>query len=261
MRAASLAPARSELRLIRSWAQRELHATYRQSSLRLVWSVVQPLSVFAVYVVVFHWILDVNGADGLPYLSFMVVGVTVWRYFSIGMMRCTSLVDNARVLGRVYFRREVIPLSGCLTGGIDLTIGTVAMIALAWIQGIAPTVTLLALPVIYLILVLYTGAVAVFLSTVTVFVRDLGHAMGTIAQLLFLATPIMYPPSQLPPELQFLQTANPLSALVESARDVTLLGQWPDPYAMAVHLVVGASLLAASIWYLRAIEHRIVDIA
>lgn len=249
----------TEARLIVSWARRELHGTYRQSSLRLVWTVVQPLSVYAVYVVVFHWILKISD-DELPYLSFMVVGLTLWRYFAVAFTKATAIVDNAGMLSRVYFRREIIPMSGCTAALIDLGIGTVAMFLLAFAQGIRPTVTVVALPVVYVALILYTVGAAVLLSTVTVFARDLGHAMPTISQLLFLATPVMYPASQVPENLQFLQTLNPIAQLLEAARLCVLAGQWPDGVALAVNLVLSAAFAATCISYLRSIEHRIVDV-
>lgn len=251
---------RAEARLTLGWARRELHSTYRQSSLRLLWSILQPLSVVAVYVVVFHWILAVP-SDGVPYLSFMVVGLAVWRYFAIGLSRATSLVDQAHVLNRVYFRREIVPLSGCLSGLIDLGIGTVAAVVVATAQGMPPGPSLVALPLVYLPLLLYTGAAAVLLSTVTVFVRDVGMVMPTLAQLMFLATPIMYPPSQLPAGLGFLQVLNPIAVLVEQARRVVLQGQWPSPAVIGLNVGLGSLLFVGSVAYLRSIEHRIVDVA
>jgi lipopolysaccharide transport system permease protein len=251
--------ARAEARLIVSWARRTLHGTYRQSSLRLFWSIFQPLSVFAVYVVVFHWILRVE-PDGVPYISFMVVGVTVWRYFAIGLNQATSLVEQSHLLGQVYFRREIVPLSACLSGLIDLGIGTAAIIVVGLFQGIEPTYVWLAMPAVYLILILYTAAAGVFLATVTVFVRDIGHAMPTIQQLLFLATPIMYPPSQLPEELKFLGSLNPIASLADAARDIALHGLWPSRVALLVNAVVAVLLVVGAVAYMRSIEHRIVDI-
>ena len=258
--AAGRASLLAEARLTVSWARRALHGTYRQSSLRLFWAVVQPLSVYAVYVIVFQYILKVETGD-IPYLSFMVAGVTVWRYFAIGLNTANAFVDQAHVLSRVYFRREIVPLSMCLTGLIDLGIGTVALVVVMALQGVDLHWSFLALPLVYVDLILYTAAVAVLLSTVAVFVRDLGHAMPTIAQLLFLATPIMYPASQLPPNLEFLAVVNPIAVLAEAARDATLRGAWPSPLALGVNFVIGAVLFAAAIAYLRSIEHRIVDIA
>lgn len=251
---------RSEARLVMSWARRGLHSQYRQSSLQIVWSVAQPLSVFAVYVMVFHYILKVSSGS-VPYLSFMIVGLTVWRYFAVGLNQASSLVYQANMLNKVYFRREIIPLSGLAMGLIDLGVGTVAMIVVSLAQGVDLSVSIIALPVVYVALILYSAAAGVLLAVVAVFVRDLVHVMPTLTQLIFLATPIMYPPEQLPPNLQFLATLNPIAVLAEAARSCVLEGQFPSATVLVVNLVLSAALFVLVITYVRSIEHRIVDIA
>lgn len=249
-----------EVRLILGWARRDLRSRYHQSSLRVLWSVIQPLSVIAVYGVIFQRILRVDGG-GLPYLSLVVSGLVVWRFVAVALSQSTALVDQGNVMSHVYFRREVVPLSACVAGLVDLSVLVVIMVVLAAVQGIAPPVTLVALPVVLVPVVLYGSAAAVLVSTVGVFVRDITHALPTFQQLLFLATPIMYATSQIPPELQFLSRWNPLAFLVAAVRDVALVGRWPDESLLVVHLVAGGAALVLSIAYLRSIEHRIVDVA
>jgi ABC-type polysaccharide/polyol phosphate export permease len=250
---------RAEARLTRSFARRLLHSQYRQSALALLWSILQPIALVIVYAVVFSQILQVEGG-GLPYLSFVVAGLAVWRYFNAGLQQATSFIDRSDTLSKVYFRREVIPLSGCMAALVDLVIGFVALLVVAWIQGIRPTYAYLALPLVIAVLLLYTLAVAVMVATVTVFIRDLAHALPTISQVLFLASPILYPESQIPENLKFLGTVNPVAVVAEATRDVTLVGVWPDWSLLLVHLSIGAALFVASIVYIRAIEDRIVDV-
>ena len=84
--ATSLKRARSEARLTVSFARRELHSKYRQSSLSLFWGIVQPVLLVLVYAVVFSQILNVDGGT-IPYLSFVVAGLAVWRYFAAGLQQ------------------------------------------------------------------------------------------------------------------------------------------------------------------------------
>jgi ABC-type polysaccharide/polyol phosphate export permease len=251
--------ARSEWRLTASFARRQLHSQYRQSALTVVWSIIQPLALVVVYAVVFSQILRVEGG-GLPYLSFVVAGLVVWRYFQAGLNQATCFIDRSDTLSKAYFRREVIPFSGCLAASVELLIGSVAILVVAAFQGIRPTVTVVAIPLILAVLIVYTVALAVLLGTVTVFVRDVAHAMPTISQVLFLASPILYPQSQIPPNLAFLGVANPVAVVAEANRDVTLSGIWPQWGLLAVHLAIGTTLLVGSVVYLRSIEDRIVDV-
>ncbi len=215
-----------------------MHSQYRQSALTLLWSILQPIALVVVYAIVFSQILNVEGG-GLPYLSFVVAGLAVWRFFNAGLQQATSFIDRSDTLSKVYFRREIIPLSGCLAATVDLGIGLVALFVVSWIQGVRPTVTVVALPLVLAVLVVYTVAIALVIATVTVFVRDVAHALPTISQVLFLASPVLYPESQIPEHLAFLGTANPVAVVAEATREVTLVGIWPNWGLLLVHLSIG----------------------
>ena len=257
--AANLRRARSEARLTISFARRELHSKYRQSALSLFWGIAQPILLVLVYAVVFSQILNVSGGN-IPYLSFVVAGIVVWRYFMAGLNQATSFIDRSSVLSKVYFRREVIPLSGCVAALLDLGVGLVAIVGVAWIQGISPSITLVALPLVIAVLLVYTIAIAILLATITVFVRDVAHAMPTISQVLFLASPILDPELQIPSTLKFLGTVNPVAVVAEATRAVSLEGIWPNFDLLMLHLCIGTALLVGSVFYLRSIEDRIVDV-
>jgi ABC-type polysaccharide/polyol phosphate export permease len=250
---------RTEVRLVLSFARRELHSRYRQSALTIVWSVIQPIALVIVYGVVFSQILQVEG-DGLPYLTFVVAGLAAWRYFQAGLQQATCFIDRSDTLSKVYFRREVMPLSGCVAALVDLTIGLAAMVVVGLIQGVTPTYTMVALPIVVAVLLLYTAATAVVVATVTAFIRDLAHALPTVNQILFLGSPVMYPESQIPEHLAFLGTVNPVAVVAESIRDVALRGLWPRWGLIGLHLLIGSCLLLAAILHLRSIEDRIVDV-
>jgi ABC-type polysaccharide/polyol phosphate export permease len=135
-----------------------------------------------------------------------------------------------------------------------------AIVVVAWIQGIFPTITLAALPLVLAVLLVYTTAIAILLATITVFVRDVAHAMPTVSQVLFLASPILYPEADIPSGLKFLGTVNPVAVVAEATRAVALEGIWPKFGLLLVHLCIGTTLLIASVLYLRSIEDRIVDV-
>jgi len=250
----------AEARVIVNWAKRDIMTRYRQSGLHLLWMVVQPISVIIVYAIVFRQILKVDG-DGLPYLSFIVVGMVIWRYFTLGLSQSTCLIDQSNVISKIKFRREIVPLSACIGGLTDLAIGTVALVVVAAIQGIAPSIELLALIPLYVALILYTASAAIVISTVTVFARDVALAMPTVIQLLFFATPVMYAIDQVEENFGFLGYVNPFWFIIEAARDAALRETWPSLTGMLFQLVVASLVFAGSVWYLRSIEHRIVDIA
>lgn len=247
-------------RLVVSMTKQQIRARYRQSSLHLLWNVVQPLALVAVYAFFFKGILKV-GDDDLPYLSFILAGLVPWRFFANGLGGVSAITDNIHLISKVYFPREVIPLVNTASGLLDLVIGTVILLSIAAFQGIPPDVHLLALPVVFLLLILVTASVTVVVSTVAVFARDLSHGMQFVLLAVFFATPIMYPASQIPSGLQWMVKLNPLAVVVLSVRDVAVEHLWPSWKLLFAHLAVASVLMVASLAYMRSVEHRMVDVA
>lgn len=245
--------------LVRQWVTWDISSRYRRSALRVLWAVLQPAFTVATYVFIFGVIFSQSGGE-LPYLVYILSGILVYRVIAGALSSITCLVDNANLLGHIYFPREVIPMSRVLGNGVDLLIVTVGLVAVALIQGVRPDITILALPgVLVSILVLAVG-LCIVASTVQVFVRDLEFVMSFVVMGLFFASPISYQPDQLPPALQWLNWANPISVDVQAVRDTALMGRWPAPL-FYIHAVLAVGLLAAATAHLRSIQHRIVDLA
>ena len=246
--------------LARSLTRQSIATRYRQSTLHLAWLVVQPLAFVGVYALFFHGVLNLGSGD-VPYLSFIVAGIVPWRFISNGLGNPTAITDNIHLISKVYFPREIIPLVSVGTGVVDLAIGTVIMLVVAAVQGNPPTYHLVALPLAYLLLIVVTAALTVFVCTVAVFIRDLGHAMPLVLIGVFFATPIMYTTSQLPSWLQWFPKVNPFAVVISEVRDVVLYQQWFPPTAYLVHLLFAVCLFVASLAYVRSVEARMVDLA
>lgn len=251
----SLAP------LLRLWTGREFRARYRQSALDASWSVVQPIGVVLVYGFLFSIVLRVS-ADGLPYLSFAFAGIAAWRFIAFGTSAAVpSIVEAQSTITKVYFPREVIPLSVVGAALVDLAIATTLLLVVAVVQGVGLDVTVVALVPIDVVLVLYVAAASVFGASLAVFVRDVALLLPLLQQLLFVASPIMYPSDLLPSSLAWLNEVNPVAVMVEATRAATLEHVWPDWPLLAVHGAVAALLLVAALAYARAVESQMADLA
>lgn len=246
------------LSLLWHWVARDVHSRYRRSALRYVWAVLQPALTVATYVLIFGVVFSQSGGD-LPYLSYLLAGVVVYRVVAGSLSSISCLVDNSHLLSHVNFSREVIPMSRVLGNGVDLVITTAALVVVSAIQGVEPPATLVAVPVVLGSVVVFAVAVCVIGSTIQVFVRDLEFAISFVVMGLFFASPISYQPDQLPPALAWLNWANPISVDVQALRDTALLGRWPEPL-FYVHAVLAVLLLGLAVAHLRSIQHRIVDL-
>lgn len=247
--------------LLRMYSMRQIQLRYRQSLLGLSWTVLQPVAIMAIYGFIFTTFLEVDGG-GLPYLSVAWAGLTVWMYVQASVqMGTVALQADSWLLGRVWFPREIIPLAPVVAGMVDLLAAAAILVVIVIAQGIGLSYHLVAVPYVFLILLVWCAAISVFCATVTIFLRDMATIVGLGLRLLFIATPVMYPEATVPVELRWVNAVNPFAVVVNNTRATVLSHQWPNWELLAVHLVVGGAFLAGALWYLSAVERRMVDVA
>lgn len=252
---------RAEVPLLRVWTQREFRTRYRQSALDAAWSVIQPVGVVLIYGFLFSIVLRVR-ADGLPYLAFAFAGIAPWRFLAFATSAgFPSIVEAQSTITKVYFPREVIPLSVVGASLVDLGVATTILLLVAVVQGVGLTITVVALVPVFAVLVLYVAATTVLGASLSVFVRDVALLLPLGLQLLFVGSPIMYPADLLPDRLRWLNEVNPVAVVVEATRDATLRHTWPDWPLLAVHAAVALALCVLALLYARSVEPRMADLA
>lgn len=248
--------------LLRMYAVRQFRLRYRQSALGLGWTVVQPVALVAIYGFIFSNVLGVTTEerDG-PFLSVIWIGVSVMMYLQAAIQSgAVSLVNDAWLLARVWFPREIIPLAPVVSGLVDLAVTGVIAAFIVAIQGATPSWPMLSIPLVLALLIVWVAALSVITATITVFFRDMATIVALGLRLLFIATPVMYPQSIVPPEYGWLQAVNPFAVVVNNLRHIVLGRVWPNWELLALHGAAGAALLAGGLWYIRTVERRMVDV-
>ena len=233
---------------------------YKQSMLGILWAVLQPLSLMLIYTMVFSVIARMP-SDGAPYAVFAYVALLPWTYFSTALTNATNgLVSHSSLVTKVYFPREILPITYVVAALFDLLIASVVLAGLLIYYQI--TLTLNALYVIPAIIVLTTfvQAMAFFFSATQVRFRDIGVAMPLLLQLWMFATPVIYPLSAVPAALQSIYMLNPMVGIIENFRRVILHGQAPDFYSFGIAAAVSLILLPAAYLYFKHVEATIADI-
>lgn len=247
-------------RVLWSLIRQGIASHYGNSVFRLGWAVINPLALVGVYSLFFHGVLDV-GSGSVPYLAFVVTGIVPWRFVSVCIGQSTSISDRSHMMSKVYFPKELVPLSVVGVALVDLAAGTLVMLAVVALSGIPLTYHVIALPLAYTTLVVFTSSLSLVVATVAVFARDVNHAINYFLIGLFFATPIMYTADQIPTWLQWLPDVNPLAVSIAAVRDLVLYGKWFDVPTLLIHLTVSCALYVAAVAYVRSVESRIVDLA
>jgi lipopolysaccharide transport system permease protein len=233
---------------------------YKQSVLGLAWAILQPLSLMLIYTVIFSVIAKVP-SEGVPYAVFAYAALLPWTFFSSSLTNATTgLVSHSQLVTKVYFAREILPLTYVSAALFDFAIASSFLFALFIYYGVGITVYVLwAIPILVLLAALAT-AFSLFLSAVQVRFRDIGVAMPLLLQIWMFATPVVYPLSAVPQRLRGFYALNPTVGVIENFRRVVLQGVAPDLYSLAISAIVAAILLPLAYLYFKRVEATMADI-
>jgi lipopolysaccharide transport system permease protein len=257
-----------ELRARDVWAYRELlyffvwrdvKVRYKQTVIGIAWVVLQPLMTMGVFTLFFGRLAKLP-SDGLPYPVFYFSALVPWAYFSTALQSCTSVVvDNQRVITKVYFPRLVLPLSAVVSGLVDFAIGFVVLFVVTAIYGIKPTFAALWLPVLLLLAVLTALAVGLWMSALNALYRDVRYVIPFVIQVWMFASPVAYPSSLVPQRWRWLYGLNPMAGVIDSFRwAMTGHGQPPSLLLLASSAVV-AFVLVGGLFFFNRMESSVAD--
>lgn len=246
--------------LLRMYAVRQIQLRYRQSALGLSWTLVQPMAIMAIYGFIFTQFFELTGGE-FPYLSMAWTGLTVWAYVQVTLQTGTvSLLNDAYMLSRVWFPREIIPLAPVVAGLVDLAAAAAILVPIVIFQGVGFSIHVVALPLILYVLIIWVTAICVFTGAITIFFRDMATIVGLGLRLLFIATPVMYPASVVPPQFGWVLAGNPFAVVVNNLRTTLLAHEWPNWDLLVLQGVIGTALVYVALKYLRSVERRMVDV-
>ncbi len=240
MRAAAAGPLAELLRyrhLLVTLTWRDIRVRYKQSLLGIVWAMAMPLSMMLVFTFVFTRAVaaPVLGDMQVPYPLFAFVGLVPWMFFSTSLTSCVnSLVANRNLITKVYFPREVFPLSSVGSGFADYLVAMSVLLGLMayyrfsgqWSVSLGPS--LVVLPIVLGIQIVLTVGLGLMLSMANLFYRDVKHLVSIGIQLAMFISGVVIPVPTDGSTLAYVLSLNPMVPLMLAYRDCMLLGHWPD---------------------------------
>ena len=183
--------------LLKTNVQKEIRGKYKGSFLGILWSFLNPLLMVLVYAIVFPYIMRTNIDN---YLVYLITGVIPWNFFTTCITTgCNCVWINGGIIKKVYFPREILPISVVVAGLINFLISCVIILLFVLFSGIGFSIQLLWLPLIAIIQAILSLGLLFILSAINVYVRDIEYIVGFFLNLLFYATPILYTVDMFPP--------------------------------------------------------------
>lgn len=266
-----IAPPRGWLRLelAELWAYRELlyffiwrdlKVRYKQTLIGAGWAVIQPFGTMVVFSV-FFGVLARMPSGGLPYPLFYYAALLPWMYFASALSGATSVVvENQRIITKVYFPRLILPFAAVVSGLVDFAIAFGILLLMLLYYGVMPTLAVLYLPVFLLLALATALGAGLWLAALNAMYRDVRYAVPFLIQFWLFASPVAYPSSLIPEKWRWLYGLNPMAGVIEGFRwAITGQGRPPDLFLLASAVAV-ATLLIGGLFYFRRMESTFADV-
>lgn len=206
--------------------RRELRGKYKGSILGFLWTFINPLLQLVVYTIVFSNIMRMGVSN---YEIFLFVALIPWMFFSTSVLSgAGSIIYNQSLVTKIYFPREILPLSVVTSNFINMIYCSVIVLAVVLFYHMNLNLEVwFMLPVIAFIEYILVIGIVLIVSALTVYFRDLEHILGIIIMAWQFLTPVMYPESFVPSQYQAILYLNPMTPIIISFRDVLYYGKMP----------------------------------
>ena len=246
--------------LVYFFVWRDIKVRYKQTVIGAAWAILQPVLTMLVFSLFFGKLAKIP-SQGLPYPIFYYSALLPWMYFATAMQSATNVVvEQQRVITKIYFPRVVLPISSVLAGLVDFAISFSVFLILMASYRIAPTAAVLWLLPFTLLAVLTALGVGLWLSALNAIYRDVRYVVPFLVQFWMFASPVAYPSSLVPQKWRWLYGLNPMAGVIEGFRwALTGHGDSPSILLAASSLAVVFLVLSGLVYY-HAVEGTIADV-
>ncbi|HMD31874.1 MAG TPA: ABC transporter permease [Candidatus Acidoferrales bacterium] len=239
---------------------REIKVRYKQTLIGVGWAILQPVATMLVFSLFFGRLAKIP-SGGLPYPLFFYTALLPWTYFAGALGGATgSVVENQRVITKVYFPRVLLPLSAVFSGLVDFAIAFVLLICMALYYRVTPGPWLVFVPLFLLLAMLTALGAGLWLAALNALYRDVRYVVPFLIQFWMFASPVAYPSSLVPERWRVLYGLNPMTGVIDGFR-WAVTGQ--NPPSAALLAASGSAvivMLVVGLWYFRRMEATVADV-
>jgi len=253
-------------------AWRDIKVRYKQTVLGAAWAILQPLATMAVFTLVFNRVGGIRAPEGVPYPVFAFAGLLPWILFQSALLGSSaSVVNEARLITKVYFPRLLVPFSAVVSGLVDFALSFAVLLAMIAVyarepayRGLLPSAAALLLPAFVLLAVLSALAAGVWFSALNAKYRDFRYVVPFLATLWMFLSPVAYSTADLAGKLPgawgWLLGLNPMTGVLEGFRWALLGGALAAPGPLLLSAGVTAVVLVGGLFYFRRMERSFADL-
>ncbi len=247
-----------ELLLTLSW--REIKIRYKQTVLGVFWAIAQPASLTLIFSIIFGKFARIP-TEGIPYPIFAYSALLPWTFFSTALIfSVPSMVRERHLIMKVYFPREISPLSSVFAPLVDFGITAVLFVLMMFYYQVGVTANILWVFPLFFLQLIFTIGISLFSAAVNARYRDVRYAVPLALQLWMFATPIFYPVTFIPEKYRMLYMLNPMASIIDGYRRVIIKGVRPELRYILLSAVVSLILFTAAYYFFKRAERKFMDV-
>ncbi len=252
--------------LFKQLSKRNIISRYKGSILGIIWALITPLVMLAIYSFVFtvvfkaRWGVDNSDTKG-QFAIILFSGLIIHAFFAECISRVpTLIIENTNFVKKVIFPLEILVPTMIMSSLFQFLVSFLVLLCgVIYVSG-AIHLTIFLLPIILLPFILMTFGISWFLSSLGVYIRDISHIMGVLVTVLLFMSTIFYPVSALPIELQEIIYLNPLSFIVDQFREVVLYGNMPNWNGLAIYSIISIIVYFCGFWWFQKTRRGFSDV-
>ena len=234
--------------LMFSLVRRDLLLRYKQTVMGFGWSVLMPVTYMIIFSLIFTRVVTLQ--TEVPYPIYVYAGLLPWNFFASTLrFAVASLTSNSTLITKVYFPREILPFSTIMVALVDFLVGFSVLALMMLYYQVPLSWTILLLPVVIAVQVLFTAGVTLLLSMGNLYYRDVKYMVEILITLWMFATSVVYPVDRVGGSLAILLKLNPMTPIIDAYRSILLHGRIPDLASFGTAAGVSVLLLLVA-WVL-----------
>lgn len=215
-----------ELFLILAW--RDISVRYKQTIIGILWAIIRPFLTMVVFTVIFGRIAKLPSDGSAPYALLVFAAMLPWSLFSNALSESSnSLINNANLIGKVYFPRLIIPAATMITAFIDFFISFIILIGMMVYYQFAPSWQILLLPCFIILALLASLGPGLWITAINVKYRDFRYVIPFITQFGLYVSPVGFSSNIIPEQWRLFYSLNPIVGVIDGFRWCTLGGNSP----------------------------------
>lgn len=235
-----------------------------RSRLGFLWLIIAPLSQVLIYAFVLSSLMTqrLPGIDSsYSYPIYLLAGFQGWFLFTEVLNRClTMFIENGNVLKKIAFPRITLPIVVVISSLINNLIFLAIVLILFLFLEFTISQSIIWLPLVVAINVMFASSVGLFAGVLNVFIRDVGQVFGIVIQFLFWLTPIVYTMNIIPEKFHIILKISPLFWIIESYHNVLVFGKLPNFYSLLIIGILSLFVLAISLFLFRKSSPEMVEV-